>query len=379
MDENFGIVTFDNRGAIKSWSQLAAVQAHNNRETAELHCDPDGPKPLHLIGHGSLVEDTKARLSECAIEPRGLRKNVALAYEAVLSASHAYFTGVTGKDEDDRLAAFVLAALAFARKAWKRVQIVSMVLHRDEYTPHFHVVLLPLVKKVYKRWPDRGEAWALNGRTISGPGEYQRVHNLYAAHMAPLGLKRGVSRSRAKYRPYAVELGELNAKKAAAAEAAAAGEKAAFEAREERARLTAEWLEEIEQHKRIRAELDARKAEVAAERMRLEVRRRQIQIAQEAVDRASADAVADRTAAAEELSLAERLMRALDTTVDHALAFRKGLLTLPLDRLPHDAVAVLRTIDDFERAADLARLPEEELLPDHVVEQFGKLKQRLGR
>ncbi|MEG8032690.1 plasmid recombination protein [Sphingomonas aurantiaca] len=379
MDDNFGIVTFDNRGPIKSWSQLVAVQAHNNRETTELHCDPDGPEPLHLIGNGSLVADTKARLNECEIDPDSLRKNVALAYEAVLSASHPYFAGLTEEEEADRLAAFLVAVLAFVKAAWKRVQIVSLVLHRDEYTPHFHIVLLPLVQKIYRRWPERGEAWALNGRAISGPGEYQRVHDLYAAHMAPLGLKRGVSRSRMKYRPYAAELGELDAAKAKAVDAAAASEKAMAEVREERARLTAEWFEQHEQQKRIRTELDARKAQIAADGMKLEVRRREVRNAQEIVDQACADAVAKTAVATDELNVVERTMRALDTTIDHALAFREGLLTLPLDRLPDAAIDVLRTIKDFERAAELIELPDAERLPDHVVDRFAKLKQGLGR
>ena len=379
MTDAFGIVTFDNEGPITTWQRLASVQAHNNRDQPEPHCDPNGLKPAHFIGRGNLVEEVKAKLREHGIDPASLRKNANIAFEAVLSASRSFFEGATEDERWDRIAGFVLAARKAAEATWGRFRIVSLVLHLDEYTPHIHVVILPLIKKVYERWPERGEVWALVGRVISGPGEYQRVHDIYAEHMAALGLKRGESGSRAKYRPYSEEIAELEAEKARAVEAAAASQKATEVTEAERLRMVAEWRARFDRQEQIKAELDGKAADLAKREtalrrdlLRQAARARRVERDAEALvgKLEKADRIGE--AAAEELRVLKQTAAALDTTIDHALAFRRALLTLPLGDLPTAAVEVLRGIRDFERATELVGLPAggAEALPVELCQRF---------
>lgn len=292
MADNYGVVTFDDHGPIKTWSRLAAVAAHNNRDKLEPHCDPAAPQPVHLCGGRDLVADVKARLLAHGIDPTKLRKNAAIAFEVVMTASRPFFTAGTYEEAMKRTGAWIGAACAFARKMWGENRIVSMVLHLDEFTPHIHVVLLPLIEKIYKRWPERGKTWALEARTISGPGMYQRVHDGYAQAMQSFGLARGKSGSRAKYRPYAAELADLDEQKRRAALAVADAAKAADEARQQAADAAAVAAEQLRSHERRTRELDARtkviaklegaarqKVETQRAALRTELRRREVHAA----------------------------------------------------------------------------------------------------
>lgn len=386
MAEYFGVVTFDDRGPISNWSRLAEVNSHNMRLKSEGHCNPDGPGPVVLEGGRDLVRSVKERLSQHGIDPGKLRKNGAIAFEVILTASHRFFTDGPLQEQQRRAGAWVAAACAFARKTWSESQIVSMVLHMDEYTPHIHVILMPLVKKVLSRWPERGSTWRLVGREISGPGKYQRVHDEYARAMAPLGLRRGVARSGRKYRPYSAELADLEEAKVKAAEATAAAERAGEEARAEGTRMAAAWLSEFNLQQARKADLDAREALVREEEAR--VKRQQaalrqawhdVNVGRQEVARAVAaaegermDAGIDRMEAAEERRIVEGALDALMPTLEQAMAFRRGLLTLPLEALPRQAVDVLRTIGDFEREAELPANDGDEL-PANLQQRFAKL------
>jgi len=389
--ENYrGVLTFDDRGPIKTVAQLTAINSHNTRAKPEPHCDPKGPKPLHIFGSGNLISDLKARLTAHGLDLATLRSNAAVAFEVILSASHGYFTDCPMKDRPTRLGHWIAQAIKFVRKMWGENRIVSMVLHLDEYTPHFHVVITPLVKKVFARWPERGECWTLNGKVVSGPGEYQRAHDEYAHAMAPLGIERGVARSGAKYRPYSAEIAELEEQKAIAVAATVAADKAAKQSREEADRSALNWHDEFNRQAAIKADLEARAAYLMQKGLKLQRdqtalsqawrdlnagRQDTIRIRSEAeADRARANV--DRVEAAEERRIAESALDALQKTIGEALAFRKALLLLPLEELPPEAVEVLRLIPDFERAAELTNLPANDIgeLPIDLQQRFVALQ-----
>jgi hypothetical protein len=256
MAKHYGVLTFDNRGPIKSWKRMASVQRHNARTEELPHCDPAAPEPFFLRGSVSLVEDAQRELCSRGLDPQALRANGVIAHEVILTASHEYFAQGDEAERDRRLWHWVARAYLAAIKIWRKVTIVQMVLHLDEYTPHIHVVLMPLVKKVFARRPEDGERWTLNGREITGPGEFQRAHDEYANKMAALGLQRGVSGSGRKYRPFAEKAAEMDeqCKRAAAAEADAVKAKEGAE-KAEQARA-AHWADEIDRLKRDRLELE---------------------------------------------------------------------------------------------------------------------------
>ncbi|WP_267386154.1 plasmid recombination protein [Sphingomonas sp. GC_Shp_3] len=367
--EPFGILTFDNRGPVKSWSRLSAISSHNTRAFPEPHCDPHAPSPAHICGSGDLVNDVKQLLRQHGIDPAQLRKNACIAHEVILTATRSFFVAGAGNDAQSRLGCWIGTAYRFACKHWGENRIASMVLHVDEHTPHLHVVLVGLVQKVFKRWPERGIAWTLNGRVISGPGEYQRAHDAYAEAMAPLGLRRGRPGGGAKYRPYAAELEELDAAKKASIEAADAAASAEQGAR----RLSARLAEELAQQEQTKMDIKDRESRVAAAEARFRLReevakrawpdintaRAAVAAAEEAAQMERRDAALDRIAAREERVAAEaervaadNAMDVLQDTIELAIDLIQALRTVPLKELPLAALRVLRSAGMLAQAAE---------------------------
>ncbi len=278
MAKHYGVLTFDNRGPIKTWERMTATQRHNARSEPLPHCDPAAPGPVYIIGSPDLVSDTKAALRDHGIDPAGIRKNGVIAYEVIMTASHAYFTEGDEGERMSRLWQWVARAYLAAKKIWGSSRIVQMVLHLDEFSPHLHVVLLPLVQKVFSRRQSDGPQWTLNGREIAGPGQYQRAHKEYAAEIEPLGLSRGEQKSGRKYRPYSDVVAEVETKMQEAAMAAAAGQKAQQEAALKEQAQAAQWAEQSERAERERAALGEREKALGKRLLRAELHERSLKM-----------------------------------------------------------------------------------------------------
>ena len=197
----FAIITFRNTGPIKTWSAMRAANVHNARTKPLAHAVPGAPEPEHLLGCGDLVADVKERLGRAGLDPDRLRKNGVIAYEAILTASPAFFEQGAAEQRDARLRDWTAAQVAWATKRYGSHRIASMVLHLDEKTPHIHLVVIPLELKADGRRNDGSERFGLVGRTISGPGRFDQLQDDYAAAMAPFGLTRGAKDSGRKHEP----------------------------------------------------------------------------------------------------------------------------------------------------------------------------------
>lgn len=359
MSGMFGIVAFDDRGAIKTWSQMRAVCAHNNREKAEPHCDPEMPPPVHLHGSGNLIADVKALLLQHDVDPARLRKNVAIAFEVILSASHAFF------EQSKNVGRWIVEALEFAKKMWGKDRVASIVLHLDEYTPHMHVVIVPLVQRIFKRRPEDGMTWTLNGRSVAGPGEFQKVHDEYAKVMAPLGLVRGKSGSRAKYRPYAEELAVLDAQRAVADEAEAVAIRLADENNDAEQRRKAQWNDEFAALQRLRAEQENNRQQLLKDRE--QVRSQAAWLSQEKMrvqERLTSTKLALAKAQADR-ETAEATLNAIQQAADEARAFQASLRGLPTATLPAKTNDALLAANRLQRATKAIVVPDEDHLADH--------------
>jgi hypothetical protein len=263
--KHYAIFTFRDAGPIKSWNELRGVQMHNSREQPIAHATSERP-PVHLIGSGDLVGDTKAALRRHDLDPDDLRSNGVLAYEAVLTASPEYFTEVDDYVErSQRCGAWALAQQDFVLKKYGERRVVSLVLHLDEQTPHMHVVVLPLDFK-----PDDHPRWSLVGRTIAGPGQFQLLQDDYGAAMAPLGLHRGEVASGTKHKPtrdymmdLRVRIEDADAAKRAAQIHLDAALEASAEAKADREKARKEWLEAKARIQRVREALEAERQHLA--------------------------------------------------------------------------------------------------------------------
>lgn len=212
----FAIITFRHEGPMKNWQTIRAANVHNARTKPLPHALPDAPAPRHLIGTGDLERDIKRQLRAVKLDPDRLRKNGVIAYEAILSASHAFFEAGTPEERAQRLEAWTKAQVDWARDRYGSHRIASMVLHEDEKTPHVHLIVLPLEVKPDKRCTDRSTLrWGLVGRTISGPGRFDEAQDAYSAGMAEFGLARGIRGSQRKHEPVPVYLKRMAAKESA--------------------------------------------------------------------------------------------------------------------------------------------------------------------
>lgn len=212
----FAIITFRDEGPLKNWQAIRAANVHNARTKPLPHAMPGAPAPRHLIGTGDLEHDVKRQLRAVKLDPDRLRKNGVIAYEAILSASPAFFEAGTPAERAQRLEEWTKAQVEWARERYGSHRIASMVLHEDEKTPHVHLILLPLEVKPDKRCLDRSALrWGLVGRTISGPGRFDDAQDAYSVGMARFGLARGVKGSQRKHEPVPMYLKRMAAKESA--------------------------------------------------------------------------------------------------------------------------------------------------------------------
>lgn len=215
MADQFAIITFRNTGPIKTWTDMRAANVHNARTKLLAHALVGAAPPEHLIGTGDLVADVKRHLRRAEIDPGRLRKNGVIAYEAILSASAEFFDANTDEERAGRLTAWKAAQQDWAIKRYGAHRVASMVLHVDEKVPHVHLVVIPFEIVTDGRRKDQKPRWSLVGRTISGPGKFDEVQDQYAAAMAPFGLMRGVRGSGRKHEPVPVYLARMAAKERA--------------------------------------------------------------------------------------------------------------------------------------------------------------------
>ena len=244
---SFAIITFRATGPIKTWADLRAAQVHNLREKPIDHAVEGGQPPFVILGSNDLVGDVKKKLVQHGIDPNNLRGNGVLAYEAVMTASPAFFAQWAEEKRDKRLFEWVAAQMSFALDRYGK-RVASMVLHRDEETPHVHAVIVPLQLVDDQRRKDRGWRWSLVGSSISGPGRFDQLQDAYAEAMAPFGLVRGERGGGHKNEPYRAMMARV-----------ADREKAATD----REVMALNTIDASEQQRRIWLELAAANAEQA--------------------------------------------------------------------------------------------------------------------
>lgn len=330
MQISYGVVSFDPRGPVKNWQRVDKINQHNNRAEPLPHCKEGAPLPVHLIGTGNLQFDIRAKMLAHGIDPDAIRKNGVIGFEVILSASHAFFTDEGGPEPMKRTGAWIGAAIKAAERIWEANRIVAAVLHLDEHTPHIHLFVLGLLLRTNKRRPADGETWTLDARVISGPGQFQRAHDLYAETMQPFGLSRGTERSERKRRPYSDELAELKRRKEAMDQAIEAAQIAKARFNDLHEAEKARWQEVHREQARIFSEAEAEKRKARELTNRLEVERRQ-----------------QASAVAKLQSASERSQK----TAARATAFRHALRTLHTADLPANVAEVLRLSGLVEQSA----------------------------
>jgi 5S rRNA maturation endonuclease (ribonuclease M5) len=173
---------------LKSWSAVGSSGAHNHRLRETQNADPS-KKNIEILGPPpgvTVVEFAKEKLKDTKI-----RSNAVLGVEVLLTASPEFFR----PDDPKKYGHYDESKL----KAWREVtepwikkkfpHAVSVVLHLDEATPHYHIIDLPL--------DARGK---LNCREKFGGRETLAQWQTEAAKVVEtLGLERGLPGSKATH------------------------------------------------------------------------------------------------------------------------------------------------------------------------------------
>ncbi len=163
--------------------------AHNHRLVSSDLVQPTGkddsgvnPQLSHLNGYFTDAR-TIQRINEKL--PGKRRKDAVEAVEMILGASPEFFDGI---EKDRAKLAKHPTFLAWAKKTreWAETEfgdnLVDLVLHMDETSPHFHALAVPLTKD-----------GRLCAKEITARAEMQRRQTEYAAAVKQFGLERGES------------------------------------------------------------------------------------------------------------------------------------------------------------------------------------------
>ena len=370
VSQPFAIITFRDTGPVKTWSDMRGAQIHNARTKPIEHAVPGAPAPEHLIGTGDLVADVKARLRGAKLDPDRLRKNGVIAYEAVMTASPGFFSAGTTDEQNRRRSQWKRAQVSFAIDRWGSHRVASMVLHLDEKTPHIHIVIVPLDVKSDRRRIDKSVRWGLNGRTISGPGQFDRLQDDYATAMAGFGLVRGVAGSGRKHEPMARFM-DRTAKAREAAEVAEREARSRQSALMLREQLLLEQAAEVEKEKaeadHERERLRQAAADMEADRARLAEAAKALSVAQDnllqaraaidaerrRVDQMRAGIEAEASGLADAVRAADRFMQAMRHVPPHATHPAASRAAQAASQLHHSATGYAARIPG--QGAGLAR------------------------
>ncbi|WP_276892327.1 MobV family relaxase [Hallella bergensis] len=135
---------------------------------------------------------------------RKVGKNQCKAIRIILTGTHEQIMKLY---EEGKLGKWIEANRRRLYDTFGKDNVVSMVLHMDENTPHLHATIIPIVASERKRREREGEKKYQNksGSRLSADDVMKRdmlrhYQDTYAAAMKPFGLERGVVGSTLKHR-----------------------------------------------------------------------------------------------------------------------------------------------------------------------------------
>lgn len=202
---------------LASAGSVGGAGEHIHRQRHTPNADPELLKfNKRLVGSDDLMDDITARLESAGITPR---KNAVLAVEHLITASPEFFNyerviqpdaTVGLKGQVKKLAEFEQRSLTWLRQRYGTENVVSVVVHKDEKSPHIHAVIVPILTKEIsltrktKKTPNRLKRvetrQVLAARELFGERYQLRdMQTSFAQHMQSLGLSRGLEGSKAEH------------------------------------------------------------------------------------------------------------------------------------------------------------------------------------
>ena len=169
-------------------------RTHLNRELIQF---PDGVK--------NRTEAIQHRLNTAGLT-RKIGKNQVQAIRIVLTGTHADMEQI---EKNGRLDDWCRDNVEWLQKTYGNDNVVSVVLHMDEETPHLHATIVPIVtgerkkqkkeQAVKKRYRTKAPAPRLCADEVMSRTNLIRYQDTYAEQMAAYGLQRGIKGSEAQH------------------------------------------------------------------------------------------------------------------------------------------------------------------------------------
>ena len=156
---------------------------------------------------GAHLQAMKARLEDFQRRGGRIQANAVIALEVLLSASPEAFRS-PGFDFEGWLA----AQAEYVAKRFGQRNVVSLVLHRDEETPHVHAIVIPEIERIERRGnkkttkppkPKPPKPALAASQWVGSRALLSELQSDYAAAMSRFGLHRGKERSGARHVPVA--------------------------------------------------------------------------------------------------------------------------------------------------------------------------------
>lgn len=154
---------------------------------------------------GAHLHAFKQRLEDFQQRGGKIQANAVIALEVLLSASPEAF-----REPGFRLDDWVDAQAEYVAKRFGQRNVVSLVLHLDEETPHVHALVIPEIERVERRGnkkttkpqePKPPKPALAASQWVGSRALLRDLQTDYGAAMARFGLQRGKERSGARHTP----------------------------------------------------------------------------------------------------------------------------------------------------------------------------------
>jgi hypothetical protein len=202
----------------KSARSIGGMGRHANRTRTTPNADPDryGRCATYTPASGwvswknaqppNLAKQFNERLDDFKARGGKVRTDSVLAVELMLSASPDFFAGAKKEQFNE----WIGRNVQWLNETFGKENILQVVLHLDETTPHLHAFFVPEIQMVETRGRKPKDPEKLKAAQqpkpalaashwLDGRAKLGELQDRYADAMAPLGLERGLRGSGSKH------------------------------------------------------------------------------------------------------------------------------------------------------------------------------------
>lgn len=164
-------------------------RVESSRENSFPTADPnlvDLNREIELGYRGTIAERRAERIEKGYTKSRAIRKDAVKHLSIVLSGTHEQMVDL---QKENRLDDWVQKNQEWLQHEFGSENLIKLVLHLDEKTPHLHAVVVPLT-----------EDGSLSAKKVmGGPVEMSDRQTRYSEAMSEFGLSRGLKGSKVKH------------------------------------------------------------------------------------------------------------------------------------------------------------------------------------